>query len=169
MGLGTHGHKWSYKRWMVLHCTPQLSTCKPSWCPPHSDEGVSCHQGWQPPRPERWPRREPSVPVCPLSYGSGGFWINIFGLLRGLFGHGGSGVRWCLLAGCWAINIAAWVWVPHKSWYNSSTLDLATANSTFWRPAVSRCWASLCKRLAWCNMCRPWKEKRKEICYKSQV
>ena len=39
--------------------------------------------------------------------------------------------------------------------------DPATANSTLWRPAASRHWAT-CRRLAWCNKCRPWKEKRRE-------
>ena len=48
---------------MAPHCTPQPGICTSSWCAPHSGEGVSCGQGWLPPKLVRQLRREALVPV----------------------------------------------------------------------------------------------------------
>ena len=48
------------------------------------------------------------------------------------------GVHQHLLTGGWAINVAEWDRVPYKTPYKPSTSDLATMNSTFWRPTATR-------------------------------
>ena len=62
-----------------LYDAPHIPT---KWCHVSGDSNL---QGL------RWPRREPPVSVCPLSYRSGGFQISIIRLLRGWFGHSDSG------------------------------------------------------------------------------
>ena len=40
-GPDAHGCKWPHEKWMILHCTPQLNTDKPSWHPHIKMKG--CH------------------------------------------------------------------------------------------------------------------------------
>ena len=159
-GPGTHGCKWPHERWMVLHCTPQPGIHRPSWCPHIQMKG--CHvsrdgnllilrNGWGggllylcTPQPQEWR----------------GLRINTFRLLGGWFWHSSGGGYLTPPDKGSAIGMAEWDRVLCKSPYRSSASDPATANSTFCRPTASRCWASSCRRLAWHNKCRPWKEKR---------
>ena len=73
-----------------------------------------------------------------LSYGSRGFWVNLFRLLRGGLDMVVAGAHQHLLTGGWAIGAEEWDRAPWKSLYKPSASKPATANSTFWRPAVSR-------------------------------
>ena len=42
-------------------------------------------------------------------------------------------------------------------------MEPATVSSTSWRPSVSKCWASILNRLAWCNKCSPWKRRESSV------
>ena len=52
--------------------------------------------------------------------------------------------------------------VPWRMSYRPSASDLATSNSTYWRPLVSRHSASHHRKLAWCSWCSPWKKTRRK-------
>ena len=54
------------------------------------------------------------------------------------------------------------IWLGHGPWrmsYRPLASNLATTNSTCWRPLVSRHSASHHRKLAWCNWHSPWKKK----------
>ena len=77
------------------------------------------------------------------------------------------GAWWYLFEGGRAVDMGECDRAPLRSLYKPSASNPAIAIFTFWRPSVSKHWASSHNRLAQHNKCSPWKRRVRDLSQRS--
>ena len=151
---------------MVPHYTLKPGTYNPFWSPHIQTKG--CHVGrdgyLQGLRDSQGGRL--LCQYVSLSCRSGGFVFNLPRLLRGQLRYtGGRGLVTSLRRGG-AEDMGKCDRAPLRSLFKPSASNPTTAISTFWRPLVSKYWASSHNRVAWHNKCSPWKRIKRDLSHR---